>query len=141
MVALLLFVGCAASPTSPTSSSVTRTPQADGPACQALAKISSSLTTLSKSGGNITIGQVKSIQAQISLALNVVGRVVSSNANLSASIDKLKAANDQIGTAVEGLPDGDTLGQHSDRLQQFKEGVASAQTSVTQLATKLNCSA
>lgn len=141
MVVLLLFVGCATSPTSPSSSSATATSRTDQPACQALAKIDSSLTTLSKSGGNITIGQVKSVQAQISLALNVISRVVSSNSNVSATIGKLTAANDKIGAAVEGLPDGDTLGQHSDRLQQFKAGVASAQTSVSQLATKLNCSA
>lgn len=143
MAGLLLVAGCASAPSALTNSSPTTasgTPGTDRPACQALAKINSSLTTLSKSGGNITVGEVKKVQAQISLALDVVSKIVPSNANVSATIDKLTTANDNIGKAVEGLPDSDTLGQHSDRLQQFKAQIADAQASVSQLATKLNCS-
>lgn len=144
MAALLLLVlsGCASSPavlggsSSATAGSASST---DRPACQALAKVNTGLTRLSNSGENITVGEVKTIQTQISLALSAISKVAPSDSNVGAAIDNLKAANDKIGQAVAGLPDGDTLGQHSDRLQQFKVQVASAQASVAQLANKLNC--
>lgn len=141
MAALLLLVlgGCASSPSVGNDSSSTRTATTDRPACQALSQINNGLTRLYNSGGNVTVGEVKRIQAQISLALTVVGKIAPSGSDLSATIDKLKTANDKIGQAVEGLPDHDTLGQHSDRLQQLKVQVASAQASVAQLANKLNC--
>lgn len=144
MAALLLLVlgGCASSPallggSSPATAASTST--TDRPACQALAKINTSLNRLSNAGAGITVGEVKTLQARISLALDAISAVASSNADVSATIEKLKAANDKIGQAVEGLPDGDTLGQHSDRLQQFQVQVASAHASVSQLANKLNC--
>ena len=144
MAALLLLVlgGCASSPAALTGSSpatAASTSTTDRPACLALAKINTGLNRLSNTGEKITVGEVKTIQAQISLALNAISKVAPSNSDVSATIDNLKAANDKIGQAVEGLPDGDTLGQHSDRLQQFKAQVASAQASVAQLANKLNC--
>lgn len=52
---------------------------------------------------------------------------------------QLKAANDQIGQAVEDLPNRDTLAHHGPQLQQLKEQVAKAQAAMSQLAAELNC--
>jgi hypothetical protein len=106
--------------------------------CDGLAQINSSLATLSKAGDNITVGEIKTRQAQISLVLNVISALVPSDS--TPTLDQLKAANDQIGQAVTGLPDGDTLGQHGPQLQQFRAQVAKAQAAATQLATRFNCS-
>ena len=58
----------------------------------------------------------------------------------SSALSQLKAANEQLGQTLAGLPESDTLAQHSDRLQQFKDQVGKAQAAATQLGTKLNCS-
>lgn len=140
LVSLLLLIGCgAASPATSdsTPAAPTTTSTTSRPACQGLATIDNALTRLSKAGDNITIGEVKTLQAQISLALNVVGKLVPSD--LSSTVDQLKAANDQIGQAVTGLPDGDTLAEHGPQLQKFREQVANAQDAASRLATRLNC--
>lgn len=143
LAAVLLLGSCAISSpttgTTPTTTSSTGTPAASRPACEGLKKVDSALTSLSKAGDNIKIGDVKKLQAQLSLALTVVSQLIPADSPAISTLDQLTTANNKIGESVAGLPDDDTLGQHGPQLQQFRAQVAQAQAAAAQLATKLNC--
>ena len=138
MALLLLLAACGSASTN-TSAATASTPTSGSsrPACQGIATINTALTSLSQAGNNITVGQLKTIQSGIGVALKVVDKLAPADA--SATLDQLKAANDQLAQTLAGLPENDTLGQHGPQLQQFKEQVAKAQAAASQLATKLNC--
>lgn len=142
VLSLLILAGCAESitgsrSTGSTSSTPAATSSSTRPVCQGLATINTALTSLSNAGNNVTVGQLKSIQSSITVALNVVDKLVP--ADSSDMHNQLKAANDQLGQTLAGLPDGDTLGQHGPQLQQFKGEVAQAQAAVSKLTTRLSC--
>ena len=142
VLSLLILAGCAESVTgSRSTGSTPSTPAASSdsgrPVCQGLATINTALTSLSNAGNSVTVGQLKSIQSSITVALNLVDKLVP--ADSSETLNQLKAANDQLGQTLAALPDSDTLGQHGPQLQQFKDQVAKAQTAVSQLTTRLNC--
>jgi len=139
MALLLLLAGCGSAPTNTAAPAAASTPTSGSsrPACHGIATINTALTSLSQAGNNITVGQLKTIQSGIGVALKVVDKLAPADA--SATLDQLKAANDQLAQTLAGLPENDTLGQHGPQLQQFKEQVAKAQAAASQLATKLNC--
>lgn len=129
LAAVLVLAGCTSSAISTTKEKL----------CQPVTTINNSLASLSNIGENTTVGEVKSATQKVATAVNTLDKIVPDNA--SSTLNDVKAANDNLMSAIQGLPDDATLAQSSVKIQDFKARVANAQTTVTKLASSLQCSA
>ncbi len=143
VIALLLLAGCAstAATTTPTSTSApatsTGTAASQRLACQGLAKVNASLTTLAAVGDSTTVGDVKTTQQQVAQQLTTLDTLIPGDAG--PALSKMTSANDQLGTKLQGLPESDTLSQASVNVQQVHSQVADAQNAAKNLGTTLQC--
>lgn len=120
-----------ASPT-PNATSAARTA-----ACNGLATIDEGLASLATVGTNTTIGEVKAKQQKISETLtNISARMPEGT---GTALDRLIAANAQLGTTLQGYPDSATIAQTSIKLQELQSKVASAQNASQNLGARLQC--
>jgi hypothetical protein len=127
---VLLVTGCGSTSTSATG--------LKGLACKAVASVNSSLTSLASINSNTTVGQVKSIQQNISTQLTTVAKRVPGGGGFAMS--QLTSATNQLNTALQGQPDSATLSHTSVNLQGLKSKVASAQSAVSHVSSTLKCS-
>ena len=110
---------------------------AQAAACQGVNTIGQALTSLSKVGSNTTIGEIKTVQEQITTQLNnIANRIPGENGPV---LTRLETANSQLAATLQGHPDSATLAQTSAGVQGFQAKVSNAQTEQTQLATRLKC--
>lgn len=128
LVAVLVLAGCSSSAVSTTKEKL----------CQPVTTINSSLASLANIGENTTVGEIKPVTQKVATAINTLDKIVPDNAGVT--LDNIKAANDNLIAATQGLPDDATLAQSSVKIQDFKAQVAKAQTATTNLASTLQCS-
>jgi uncharacterized phage infection (PIP) family protein YhgE len=133
---LTLVVLCACGQNSaPGNSSLSA--KAKSAACQSLATVNQSLTSLANVGDNTTVGTVKAAQQKIASALNKLDTVLP-NSN-GPVLTQAQAANDQLGQTLQDYPDSATIGDTSVKLQGVKTKATSVQEKATQLSSSLKC--
>lgn len=139
---LLLLVGCTlttappAATSTPASASTPTATSTASKACQFVLTINQALTALYGIGDNTTVGEVKTAQQKLTNALNSLTSLIGSE---NATLNDLKASNEQLAAQIQDLPDSATVGEVSTKLQDFKTNVAKAQGIATRLTALLKC--
>jgi hypothetical protein len=110
-------------------------------ACQSIASINQSLTSLQQTNQTTTVGDVKATQQKLATALNTVSSKLPVGGGFL--VGQAQSANNQLTQSLQGQPDNATISQASPQaqaqIQDLKNKVASVQGKTSLLASTLKC--
>lgn len=139
VLVLMAFIisGCGTTSTPQASPTPNATSAARTAVCNGLATIDAGVASLATAGTNTTVGEVKATQQKISQTLTNISAKMPEGTG--GAVDRLIAANTELGATLQGYPDSATFAQTSIKLQEFQSRVASVQNASQNLGTRLQC--
>jgi hypothetical protein len=108
-----------------------------GSVCTDLVAINQSLTRLTTITASTPVGQVQTMQSDLTSAVNRLVALLPSNE--LPTLAEVQAASTQLATTLKSQPATATMGQTGIDVNHFKSQTAALQGTVAQTAANLNC--